>query len=424
MTISPPLYWLKQLRDKQKELQEIPLWGAIPLFPWQEFSEKMATLLEIPDFRVYAVGQDFQMDESNLLGIDFKPLSFQLSPLPGMLSWLFPQKSLEALTTLLCSGPQSRGIFDPQFQEGFYQFLVLQTSKQIADMQIYKNLHIQWGDKNQTPPLPYFFLEIGLHVHEQTFFGKLVISTDFQKAFRSHFIQSSFTPLNFPLAKEFSVQVHLRIGRVLLSLVDWEQMRPGDFLVLDQCTYDPEMIKGNLDLFWEETPIFSAKIKKNTLKILDYAVYEGDLNPMDTEFSDHFSAENDEFSFSEMDDDLPEDLQERQPTPPPEEPQEEVHEEAAKENPIPVPPAEDLANEPIASIKDTTLPIVIELDRIKMSLEKLLQLQPGNVLELAVHPEQGVYLTVHGKKIARGELLKIGEVLGVKILEMGHPNQP
>lgn len=61
-------------------------------------------------------------------------------------------------------------------------------------------------------------------------------------------------------------------------------------------------------------------------------------------------------------------------------------------------------------------PIVVEVGRIKMSLEKLLQLQPGNVLETSVRPEQGVYLTVHGKRIAKGELVKVGDVLGVKIL--------
>jgi flagellar motor switch protein FliN len=72
--------------------------------------------------------------------------------------------------------------------------------------------------------------------------------------------------------------------------------------------------------------------------------------------------------------------------------------------------------------KDIPFPIVVEIGQLKMSLEKLLQLQPGNVLEMTVRPEQGVYLTVHGKRIAQGELIKIGDVLGVKILHLSEQN--
>jgi flagellar motor switch protein FliN/FliY len=47
----------------------------------------------------------------------------------------------------------------------------------------------------------------------------------------------------------------------------------------------------------------------------------------------------------------------------------------------------------------------------------LLHLKPGNVLELSVRPEQGVDLSIGGKKVAKAELVKLGDVLGVKILE-------
>ncbi len=113
--------------------------------------------------------------------------------------------------------------------------------------------------------------------------------------------------------------------------------------------------------------------------------------------------------------------------------------EEGKEKPTTPPPSEEVDKEidadtpPLDAVEPSTtrppevltspgkipFPIVVEVDRIKMSLEKLLQLTPGNVIELDVHPNQGVYLTVHGKKIAKGELVKIGEVLGVKITETG-----
>jgi flagellar motor switch/type III secretory pathway protein FliN len=53
-----------------------------------------------------------------------------------------------------------------------------------------------------------------------------------------------------------------------------------------------------------------------------------------------------------------------------------------------------------------------------MNVDKLLQLSPGNVLELGVKPEQGVYITIGGKRLAHAELIKVGETLGVKILKL------
>jgi len=53
-----------------------------------------------------------------------------------------------------------------------------------------------------------------------------------------------------------------------------------------------------------------------------------------------------------------------------------------------------------------------------MSVKKMLELQPGNLLELDIHPENGVDLVVNGKRIAKGELIKLGEALGVRILDI------
>jgi flagellar motor switch protein FliN len=48
-----------------------------------------------------------------------------------------------------------------------------------------------------------------------------------------------------------------------------------------------------------------------------------------------------------------------------------------------------------------------------------MELQPGNMLEVDLHPENGVDLVVNGKRIGKGELLRVGETLGVRILDIG-----
>jgi flagellar motor switch protein FliN/FliY len=70
-------------------------------------------------------------------------------------------------------------------------------------------------------------------------------------------------------------------------------------------------------------------------------------------------------------------------------------------------------------LKNVPLKVTVELAKISLTLEKLTNLQPGNFLELPTSLENPVNLTVNGKKIGKGELISLGETLGIKILEMG-----
>jgi len=80
-----------------------------------------------------------------------------------------------------------------------------------------------------------------------------------------------------------------------------------------------------------------------------------------------------------------------------------------------------IAVETAAHITPNEIPVnlVVEIGRIQMNVQKLLQLEPGNLLELNVHPEQGVDLVINSKKVGKGELVRVGENLGIRILEIG-----
>ena len=71
------------------------------------------------------------------------------------------------------------------------------------------------------------------------------------------------------------------------------------------------------------------------------------------------------------------------------------------------------------SIKNVPLNVTVELAKIRMTLNELMHLSPGNMLELPIHPDQGVSLTINGKKVASGELVHLGEMLGVRVLTIG-----
>ena len=65
------------------------------------------------------------------------------------------------------------------------------------------------------------------------------------------------------------------------------------------------------------------------------------------------------------------------------------------------------------------LSVVVEVGRLKMSMQTLMDLKPGNLVELDVLPESGIDLVVNGSRVAKGELLQVGDNLGIRILELG-----
>ena len=68
---------------------------------------------------------------------------------------------------------------------------------------------------------------------------------------------------------------------------------------------------------------------------------------------------------------------------------------------------------------DIPLTLTIEVAQLNVTAQKLLELQPGNVLDLEISPEAGVDLVIAGRIIGKGELLKIGDSIGVRIQQIG-----
>ena len=118
----------------------------------------------------------------------------------------------------------------------------------------------------------------------------------------------------------------------------------------------------------------------------------------DSSIDDNEMQENDDNEFLEENEDVHEQ-------------EEEIHEEFPEESKVDTGPLHSLSELPIN--------LTVEIACFKISLDKLKKLQPGNFLELPVSLKDNVNLTVNGEKIGKGELIKLGEVLGVKVLEIG-----
>jgi len=168
------------------------------------------------------------------------------------------------------------------------------------------------------------------------------------------------------------VKISLRGGETQLSIKDYQNLNVGDFVILGSVTFDPSHNKHIVTMSLSGVDLFQAKINEEQIKILDFT---------------HYSEVNED-----MDD------------------VENTHSNDIIEE------AKEVKEEP-TSIENTPITITIEIAKIKITLDKLLKLQPGNFLEIPLNIESGVNLVVNGKKVGKAELVNIGEGSGIRILE-------
>ncbi len=69
-------------------------------------------------------------------------------------------------------------------------------------------------------------------------------------------------------------------------------------------------------------------------------------------------------------------------------------------------------------LMDTTIPISAQLGQVEMEVRDVLQVGPGSVLRLDKQAGQPVDLFLRGVKFATGDLVVIGEQLGVRVREV------
>lgn len=280
MTTPAPLSFIKKIEENITITQQIPLWGECPCFPWEALCSRLQKEIEDPHFRLAPVAHEAVAPENFLsdFGENPKCFSFQLSPLQGTITWVISAESLAQISSLILNGPEIKQPSDLRFQEGFYQFFLLQITQHIEELKAYPDLHIQWVKNVELPKKPAFTIDISITLKERSFLGRLIIPEECREAFCSHFVRKSFNPLSSPVSAKIDIPLNLSIGSCEISQEEWKTIRTGDLLILDHCSYDPITQKGTATLSWDETPCFKIKIKKSNIKIIDYAVYNGEPN--------------------------------------------------------------------------------------------------------------------------------------------------
>jgi flagellar motor switch protein FliN/FliY len=72
---------------------------------------------------------------------------------------------------------------------------------------------------------------------------------------------------------------------------------------------------------------------------------------------------------------------------------------------------------------DINLRVSVELGRTTMTIREVLNLGPGTVIELDRLAGEPVDISINGKPIAKGEVVVIGDMFGVRVIDIISPSQ-
>ena len=76
----------------------------------------------------------------------------------------------------------------------------------------------------------------------------------------------------------------------------------------------------------------------------------------------------------------------------------------------------------LSMLYDLTLPVSIELGRARMSVEEVLSLGRGSVIQLDRLAGEPIDVLVGDRRFAEGEVVVVGEQFGVRITRITNPN--
>ncbi len=387
-TSSKPFNWLRVIEPETVKLQDMSATGGPEAFSWSALTQQLSQRFEIPDLSVTASSIKWETEKeiASILGKHTNMLTFNLEGLPGKAIWTMSDQDIAKLmSALLLKSPTPLDYTDKDFQAGFYRFLGIAITSTLSSLGFQGDYALSLIDSDGFPKGSGMALEIDIKLCQTTIKGHVVASEDLIKVWKERFIGSTGQMSMDPaLVQDVEILVQLEVGKVTLPRSQLKSIHIGDFIILDSCTVLPGEDKGRVMLTVRGSPIFRGMLKENRIKILEYPLYHKVETPMDQD-------KNLEFDATVEDDD--------------------VTSEATEQ----VGEAPSMAER----AKDIPVTISVEVGRLHMKLEKLMQLQPGQLLELEVNPEEGVNLVINGQCMGKGELLRLGEVLGVRVLELG-----
>lgn len=384
--------WIKSVESGLLELEERPQFGALYLFPWEALEKRLTHLLgEGVKITHSEKGWEAAVEQVQGMSEQCYSLELFLPPLCSPLFLLIAKEDLSLLVGALFGGEALAGFLaEKGMLQGTLNYLATEMLLTIEESGFLENLSGRVGSLQERAvhaEEEAFVTELELTYQGHTLHARLLLPRKLRSEWKAHF-NNTFSLLASRCALQCPISLAVEIGETTLRLDEWKEVKVGDLIIVDKLHYDPHLATGRALVTLGSIPLFRGKVKEEGIKLLEYPLYQidernGSEENMDEEAFE--SKEQDEF-------------------------EEEEEEEEVEESPA--------AEGKGISLEQIPVTLTLELGRVRMNLEELLKLSAGSLLDLKMDVESGVDLVVHGKKVGKGQLVKMGELLAVRIVQL------
>lgn len=377
MTLSIDEMWTKAVEDNLLALEKRPQF-TLPRFPLEEFTKLYREVMHDDKafFELESQGWLENQDLYSGLGFPLYQVEFVLEPLTTPCYLLISKQSVESLFLQTVALEEKQPFLGEQISQGFLSYLLIDLVYAFAKLHYLsynfclKNIDLVTEPKKLEPS---FVVDAALKQPSFTLWAKFLFPKNFRDQIERHISTRPLDP-QAAISQALEIELFFEAGSVALKHDDFKKIHQGDFVILDRCLIDPETLEGNVYLTLNDRPLWMGKLTKDGVELKTEPFYKESFMDQET---DDLDAMEDELEPSEAN------------------------------NP-----------EPLSSFSDIEVSINVVLDQIKMKAGDLLQLSPGDTIKTGSLTAKNILLVAGGKKIARGELVKLGEVLGVRITEI------
>ncbi len=392
-------------------------------FPWEALEEELARRLGLKELHLEREPPLWRKSGKALAELGEPQILFGLAcpPIEGPLLFAMAQEDIRSLTKELLKLPDEAALLlDRVFLEEMGRFVAMQIIA-IAKQQSFPQgallrLDAAQSDLGGNLEEEALTFSVTARFDGEAIHGRLILSWPFVQSWRRRYASRRPAKLETSVAKLIDINLGLKVGSVALTREEYSNLSAGDFVTLDHCSFDPDQQTGSALLTLNDDSLFELSLSKKEAKIREQfitceATPMGKKSDDDDLDEDDFDLDTeDEDDFSDFDEEEDEEEAPQQGTGELDD-EEEGREEKGEQ--------EAAATEPLVSRMELPITLSIELGRVKMSAATLSALEPGSLLDLKLPLTTSVDLIAGGACIGRGELIRIGDVAGVRILELG-----
>ncbi|MCH9611150.1 MAG: hypothetical protein S4CHLAM81_14760 [Chlamydiales bacterium] len=385
--------WIKKIDDALLQLDQKPQFALPSSLPIKAICQRLETLFARSSISIEHQDKGWQKPSALFqgLGDNLSVLAIEWTPLDSELYFLLSEQDLKELMGDLLGGKEvATPFFDPALSEGFLNYLaiellqVLEATRYLAPLSP-RIGHAPLDIHEQLKQSNCFVSDVSLNLGNKHIWGRLLVPEEFRSKLNKQMANLSHLEMTPDQAAKIEVDLKFEMGESSIALSEWKRVAPGDFIVLDRCSFNPDESKGNLTVKLGDDPIFRGKLKQGNIKLLEYPLYEEVKMEEDPQVDPEDMPAPDILTDGGMDLDSP---------------------------------SGGFVSEANYDVDSLPVHLSVEVGRKRLSVKDLRELAPGNTLDLGITPEQGVDLLVNGKRVGRGELIRMGDTLGVRILSL------